>query len=147
MGHGTVIVTHWPINGCLRQSDFKNTFNNIWYWRCKTAITSAKEVMFSSLFVYLSVCLLATLRKNFRREGCQWANEQIIKFWWRSGSPSGYGDWFPDSSLLGDTESGINRLRCATLQCTTCTSRHRRSNSDVITIPGPGRRYALYQCF
>ena len=27
--------------------------------------TSAKEVMFSSLFVCLSVCLLATLRRNF----------------------------------------------------------------------------------
>jgi len=65
--------------------------------------------MFSSLFV----CLLATLRKNFQkdlheicREVWQWANEQMIKFWWRSGSPSGYRDCFPDSSLLGDTESG-----------------------------------------
>jgi len=41
----------------------------------------------------LFVCLLATLRKNFQidlheifREGCQWAKEQMIKFWWRSGS-------------------------------------------------------------
>ena len=72
-------------------------------------LTSAKEVMFSSLFV----CLLATLRKNFRtdlheifREGWQWANEQTIKFWWRSGSPSGYRYCFPDSSLFGATESG-----------------------------------------
>jgi len=45
------------------------------------------------LFVCLSVCLLATLHKNFQsdlheifREGWQWANEQMIKFWWRSGS-------------------------------------------------------------
>jgi len=50
------------------------------------------------LFVCLSVVclffrLLATLCKNFRidwheifRVGCQWANEQMIKFWWRSGS-------------------------------------------------------------
>jgi len=30
----------------------------------------------------------------------------VIKFWWRSGSPSGYRDCFPDSSLLGDTETG-----------------------------------------
>jgi len=36
---------------------------------------------------------VATFRKNFRtdlheifREGWQWANEQTIKFWWRSGS-------------------------------------------------------------
>ena len=62
----------------------------------------------------LPVCSLATLRKNFRRnvvpesfrEGWQLANEQLIKFCWRSGSPSGYRDCFPDSSLLGDTESG-----------------------------------------
>ena len=40
----------------------------------------------------LSVCLLATLRKNNSRTdlheifriGWQWANEQMIKFWWRS---------------------------------------------------------------
>jgi len=30
-------------------------------------------------------------------ERWQWANEQAIKFWWRSGSPSGYRDCFPDS--------------------------------------------------
>jgi len=69
--------------------------------------TSAKEVMFSSLFVCLSVCLLAALCKNFQmdlheifRESWQWANEEMIKFWWRSGSQirvcirirrSGYG--------------------------------------------------------
>ena len=40
------------------------------------------------VIVCLSVCLLATLRKNFRtdlheifREGWQWANEKTIKFW------------------------------------------------------------------
>jgi len=40
------------------------------------------------------VCLLATLHKNnfwtdlheIFREGWQWASEQIVKFWWRSGS-------------------------------------------------------------
>jgi len=54
-----------------------------------TIITSAKEVMFLLLFVYLAVCLLASLRKNFGmclheicREGWQWANEQMVKFWW-----------------------------------------------------------------
>jgi len=62
--------------------------------------------------VCLSVCLLTTLCKNFQmdlheifREGWQWANEQMIKFRWQSGSPSGYVDCFPDSSLSGDTES------------------------------------------
>jgi len=52
-------------------------------------MTSAKEFMFSSLFA----CLLATLHKNFQtdlhqifREGWQWTNEQMTKFWWRYGS-------------------------------------------------------------
>jgi len=64
-------------------------------------------------------------------------NQQTIKFCWWSGSPSGYRDcFFSDSSLLGDTESGINRLRCSTLQCTACTSRHRHSNYDT----GPRQR-------
>ena len=42
---------------------------------------------------YLSVCLLATLHNNFQtdlheifRDGSQGANEQMIKFWWRSRS-------------------------------------------------------------
>ena len=50
------------------------------------------------LFLCLSVCLffvclLATLRRNFRTdlreilsEGWQWFNEQMIKFWWRYAS-------------------------------------------------------------
>jgi len=65
------------------------------------------------LSVCLCVCLLATLRENFQtdlykifRKGWQGANEQMVKFWWWSGSPSGYRDCFPDSSLLGETESG-----------------------------------------
>ena len=72
----------------------------------------------------LSVCLLATLHKNVRadlheifEEGWQWASEQMIKFWWRSR----YRDCFSDLSLLGNAESCINRLRCATLQCRACT--------------------------
>jgi len=55
--------------------------------------------------VFVVVCLLATLRKNFRtdlheifREGWQCAKEQMFKFRWRSRSPY--------SSLLGDTECG-----------------------------------------
>jgi len=58
---------------------------------------------------------------------------KLVKFWWRSGSPSGYRNRFLDSSLLGDTENGINRLRCATLQGTAC-------NSDVITSPAHDRQ-------
>jgi len=89
----------------------------------------------------LSICLLATLRKMSQtnlheifRESWQWAKEQIIKFWWQSGSPYGYRDCFPDLLLLGNTESGIN----LTLQCTACTSRRRHSNYDVITSPALG---------
>ena len=101
-------------------------------------------------FVCLSVCLLATLRKNFGtdlheifREGWQRASEQITKIWWRSVSPSGFRDCFHDSSLLGDKESGINRLRCATLQCRACTSRHRYSTYDVVTSPRQTVRVGL----
>jgi len=43
-------------------------------------------------YVIIVVCLLATLRKNFHtdlheifRQDWQWANEQMIKFWWLSG--------------------------------------------------------------
>jgi len=31
----------------------------------------------------------------------QWASEQVIKFRWLSGSPSGYRDCFPDSWRYG----------------------------------------------
>jgi len=44
----------------------------------------------------------------------QGTNDWILVAIW---IPSGHGDCFPDSSLLGDTESSINRLHCATLQC------------------------------
>jgi len=52
------------------------------------------------LFDCLSVCLLATLNKNFRRdfheifmEGWLWANEQTVKFWWRIRSESVSRHW------------------------------------------------------
>jgi len=88
--------------------------------------------------VCLIVCLLATLRKKKRQNGFAWnfqgrltmVNEQLVKFWWRSGSPSGYRDFYWQT---GSTESGINWLRCATLQC-----RHHHSNYDVIMSPAFG---------
>jgi len=59
-----------------------------------------------------SVYLFATFCKSFEtdlheifRERWQWVSEQMVKFWWRSVSPSRYRDCFLDSSLLGDTES------------------------------------------
>ena len=70
-------------------------------WVSFKLIAPAKEVMFSSLFVCLSVCLSATLRKKIWtdlheiiREGWQWANEQTIRFWWRSGP---YTDPYSDT--------------------------------------------------
>jgi len=64
-------------------------------------------------YVFVVVCLLAALRKNFQldlheifREYWQWASEQMIKFWCQSGSLSGYWDCFLNSSLLRDIESG-----------------------------------------
>jgi len=72
--------------------------------------------VFSSLFfVCLFVINFAQKLLNGFASGWQWASEQLIKFWWRSGSLSGCRDRFPDSSLLADMEGGINQLRCATL--------------------------------
>ena len=52
-----------------------------------------RQEAYAIVVVCLSVCLLATLRKSFRtdlheifREGWQWANEQMVKFWWQSAS-------------------------------------------------------------
>jgi len=96
-----------------------------------------------------SVCLSVSyqLHKNCRpdlheifREGWQWATEKTITFWWRFISPSEDRDCLADSSLLGNMESGINRLRCVTLQCRACTSRRHHSNCDVITSPAHERQ-------
>jgi len=52
-----------------------------------------------------------------------------------------YSDCFPDPPLLEDTESGINRLRCETLQCwagiaiATMTSLRNRPLAEVRTVP------------
>jgi len=93
----------------------------------------------------LFVCLFVRTAKNSQthlheifREGWQRASEQMIKVWCRSASPYGYRDCFPDSSLLGDTESGINRLRRAALAgiaIATMTSLRHRPLADVSTVP------------
>ena len=108
--------------------------------------TSAKEVMFWSLFgclfVCLSVCLLSTLRKNFRtdlhalfNEGWQLANEQMIDFCWRYGSPFGCMDCFPDSSRK-EVSTDCDAQRCSAVSCTssiaiaTMTSLRHRPSTD-----------------
>jgi len=123
---GTITVPVWRLRSASRYIRVTLLY---------LVFASAKEVMLSLFFV--CICLPVS---NFAqklsiwfawifREGWQWANEQTIKFWWRSGSPSGYRDCFSDSSLMGDKESGINRLCCVTLQCiaiaTTTSIRHR----------------------
>jgi len=107
--------------------------------------------MFSSLsvclFVYLSVSNFAQKLPNWFAWNFQGSlamgHYTKVKFLWRSGSPSGYTDCFPDSSLLGDTESGISRLRCATLQCRAgiaiatrpITLLRHRPLTEVYTVP------------
>jgi len=100
----------------------------VWQWRTSSGgavaflwliifITSAKEDMFSSLFVCLSVCLLATLRRNFPtdlheifREGWQWVTEQKIKFCWRSGfvTVGRYGKWYKPTALWDAAVQGMH---------------------------------------
>jgi len=115
---------------------------------CSPDVSPAVYYLRQGGYVFVVVCLFVSnfakktsqrICMQIFREGWQWASEQMIKFWWRSGSPSKYRNCFPDSSPLGDTESGINRLRCATLQGRACTSRHRHSNYDVITSPAHDR--------
>ena len=112
-----------------------------------------RKVMFLSLFVCLFVCLLATLRKNFLtdfheicREGWQWADEQTIEFWWRSGSPSGY-------RIVYRIRHYWEIRKVVSTDCAACTSRH---DVTVIMSPGPRqtattdvpwRRYTLSPCF
>jgi len=52
---------------------------------------------------------------------CLFANEQLIKFWWRSGSPSEYVDYFPGWEIR---KVVLTDMRRATLHCRACTIRH-----------------------
>jgi len=118
-------------------------------------LASAKEVMFSSLFVclsvYLFVYLLAILCKNFRtalhesfREGWQWTSEQLIKFWWRSGSLSGYRTVFRirhywEIRKVVSTDCAARRCRAghalAGIATATMTSLRHRPLAEVYTVP------------
>jgi len=95
----------------------------------------------------LSVCLLETSRRNSRtdlpeffREYCQWANEKMIKFWWRSGSPSGYRDCFRirqywEIRKVISTQRSRLILQPTAPRDAAVLGRHRHSNYDVITSP------------
>jgi len=113
--------------------------------------------------VCLFVCLLFVQLCAKTSEGiCMKVSSNIgngpmnkLKCWWRSGSPCGYRDCFPDSSLLRDTESGINRLRCATLQYWACavatmTSLRHQPLAEVCTVTVLlvySMRYPFYRAF
>jgi len=102
------VQTGWTNSGC----SFNTVFKPVWQpvVSCKRGIMNLWRVHRWNTFFFLppprtgkedmwlslSVCLLATLRKNFRtdlhdifREGWQWVSEENIKFWYRSASPSG----------------------------------------------------------
>ena len=75
-----------------------------------------KDVMFSvasvCLCVFLSVCLLAALLKRLRtdwdeilRRDQGWWQEQVVKFWWWSGSPC----WLP-SRKFGHYSKSYERI-------------------------------------
>jgi len=71
------------------------------------------------VIVYLFVCLLATLRKNFRtdlheifRKSWQWTNKQMIKLWIQglfSGfvTIEGYGKWYQLTALRDAAVQGM----------------------------------------
>jgi len=101
--------------------------------------------MFSS-FVCLSVCLLATLRKNFQtdlheilREGWQWASEQIVKFWWQS-------EYRLDTGIIFRIRHywelrNVVSTDCAAGRCGARRALQRRhSNYDVITSSAHDRQ-------
>jgi len=79
-----------------------------------TLIVSAKEDMQSSLSVCLSVSNFAKkitserIFMKFSGKVCNGPTNKLLNFGVDPDSelPSGYGNCFPDSSLLGDTGSG-----------------------------------------
>ena len=116
-------------------------------------LSPPKKVVFPSLFACLSVCLLATLRKNFSmdlheifREGLQWADDQTIKFLWRSGSPSGYrvvsgfvtigryGNWYQPTARRDAAGVAIATMTSLRYRPTT-DSNDRRALAEVCTVP------------
>jgi len=96
----------------------------------------------------LFVCLLATLRKNFQtdlheiiRECWQWSKEQMIEFWWRSGSRLDTGIVFRIRHYWEIRK--VVSTDCTARHCSAgmaCTNRHRHSNYDVIKSPAHDRQ-------
>ena len=93
------------------------------------------------------VCLLETLRKNFQtdlheifREGWQWDSEQMIKFRWRSESPSGYSlyrDCFSYSSLglIGRYRKWLTDINLLLIVICQMAALVRRALAEVCSVP------------
>ena len=109
-GNYTCVVSNR--HGQLRHTYSIEVFGTCRYTCTIILITHAKDIMNSDVFyfretkratrylccylrqgssAFVVVCLLATLCKNLRTDlheiFREWANEQMIKFWWRSGYP------------------------------------------------------------
>ena len=99
-----IYPTVWPqYTNVTLQTDRQDRQRSNSIWQTANRFTNIRpkveevNYLFQGGYVFvvvcLFVCLLAILHKNFQtgldeifRESWQWANEQIIKFWWRSGS-------------------------------------------------------------
>ena len=105
-------------------------------------ITSAKEDMFSSLFVSLSVCSQLCAKTSARicaKFSAKVGNGPMNNRLNFGGDPDHRLNTGIVSRLVTIgryTESGINRLHWA--KWWACTSRHRHSNYDVIMLPALG---------
>jgi len=62
-------------------------------------------------------------------------SEQMIKVWSRSGSPSGYRDCFPDSSLLEIRKVVINGHKSAAYTDSPDAALVRRALAEECTVP------------
>ena len=94
---------------------------------------------YAFVVVCLFVSLLAILRKNFQK----WASEQMIKFWRRSGSPSGlfsgfvtigrYGKWYQTTALRDAAVHGMQQ-QLAGIAISTVTSLRHRPMAEICTV-------------
>ena len=91
-GSINVIIDHSDKGGLPHAASIKPT-PSINGYCCVTLFTPPRRICNRRCWLVGLSCLLATLRKNFPtdlheicREGRKRANEQTIKFWWRSGS-------------------------------------------------------------
>jgi len=128
IGYATPLLAIWQIHVRNRRS-----IATIAYRRVLGLLHPSKRLCFRRclsvcLFVCWQLCAKTSERICMKFSG-KVGNGPISRRWttdWIIGRDPDHRletgiVYFPDSSLLGYTESGINRLRCATLQCRACT--------------------------